>query len=108
MHGSVWRKLNTKEVMMRRRRVPHDVLGADRNSVRFDELCREVIIGDKGGPLHVVFTCMEDAWNHVYHTSVHVATKGQQRAGSDRHCFARLGPVRGPFGVNQKAKGAQV
>ena len=30
MHGSVWRKLNTKEVMMRRRRVPHDVLGADR------------------------------------------------------------------------------
>ena len=30
MHGSVWRKLNTKKVMMRRRRVPHDVLGADR------------------------------------------------------------------------------
>ena len=55
----------------------------------------------------MVFTCMEDAWNHVYHTSVHAATKGQQRAGSDRHCFARLGPVRGPFGVNQKAKGAQ-
>ena len=26
MHGSVWRKLNAKEVMMRRRRVPHDVL----------------------------------------------------------------------------------
>ena len=79
-----------------------------RSSVRFDELCREVIIEDKKGPIHVVFTCMEDAWNHVYHTSVHAATKGQQRAGSDRHCFARLGPVRGPpFGVNQKAKGAQ-
>ena len=77
------------------------------NSVCFDELCKEVIIGDKAGPLHMVFTCMEDAWNHVYHTSVHAATKGQQRAGSDRHCFARLGPVRGPFGVNQKAKGAQ-
>ena len=25
-HGSVWRKLNEKEVMMRRGRVPHDVL----------------------------------------------------------------------------------
>ena len=51
-----------------------------RSSVRFDELCREVIIEDKKGPLHVVFTYMEDAWNHVYHTSVHAATKGQQEA----------------------------
>ena len=52
----------------------------------------------------------EDAWNHVYHTSVHAATKGQQRAGSDRHCFARLGHCfarSGSVGVNQKAKGAQ-
>ena len=33
--------------------------------------------------------------------------EGPTEGGSDRYCFARLGPVRGPFGVNKKAKGAQ-
>ena len=79
-----------------------------KSNARFDKLCREIIIGDKAGPLHMVFTCMEDAWNYVSYKCACAATKGQQRAVSDRHCFARLGPVvRGPFGVNQMAKGVQ-